>query len=647
MRPSACSRSRGHARSSPRNTCHSRPPRGRSRGRGRTGGASRAQRCGRPHRDPARQTREPCQGINDALVHRCFLPHEVAFSSLGAQTHAALLPASARGTPDSGLSLRVLVTQPEDERRVVGDDGVNTEIEDSGRSRASSTVHTISSTSRCAVISRSFRVTSRCSTVIACRPCRPMARRAIAGSSARTTGRRTSANHRDRAWALRIAAGARESDGARRLGDRQQEPAQHSRVRGRDDGAGVRRAPTSARRARAPPRGTDLTSREHREVGRARAARRGCARASRARGRRDGDSRHRDRARRSRGPARPRSGRARSRRRRAACAARNASAGVRGRDERRRPCDRPRRSGLRPRGSAPAGDGTATARGRGELQGHDAVHGTPRGRIWAPSRTTDRPLSAGSSGTSRRCGCRRPSARLDLPAAALALGTCRCAACASGCRRDRSRHARADGEHGGERLLIGYFARRSPGLIPASKHASARQMLPRPATIVDRGARHRTGASDRLRGAGAGSPVRRTSRRGCRPEPCDAVVAAGPQAGHEFEHGSVELDHLVALGAEDEPGAPWRAAPRLADRLGVPPPRHPQVRVHGEVAREAQEEVLAVGVDRLDLPAARRRSHARSEPWRASSCGTSPTRIGRIRWAAYAMVSPSACPEGG
>ena len=64
-----------------------------------------------------------------------------------------------------------------------------------------------------------------------------------------------------------------------------------------------------------------------------------------------------------------------------------------------------------------------------------------------------------------------------------------------------------------------------------------------------------------------------------------------------------------------------------------------------QVALEAQEQVLAVGVDGLDRAARPRRSGQRSAPKRgcgvAISSGTWPARTGRMRLAAWWIVSPS------
>ena len=68
--------------------------------------------------------------------------------------------------------------------------------------------------------------------------------------------------------------------------------------------------------------------------------------------------------------------------------------------------------------------------------------------------------------------------------------------------------------------------------------------------------------------------------------------------GHQLEHRSVELDDLVLVGADHEPGAPRAPPPALAAPVDAPLSRHAQVRVQRQVALEADEQVLAARVDR-------------------------------------------------
>ncbi len=87
-----------------------------------------------------------------------------------------------------------------------------------------------------------------------------------------------------------------------------------------------------------------------------------------------------------------------------------------------------------------------------------------------------------------------------------------------------------------------------------------------------------------------------------RPERAQARVEAGARLGHQLQQRPVELDHLLALGAQHEPGAAGRAAPARADRMDRPGAGHAQVGVERQVALEAQEEVLAVRVDAEHAP---------------------------------------------
>ena len=77
------------------------------------------------------------------------------------------------------------------------------------------------------------------------------------------------------------------------------------------------------------------------------------------------------------------------------------------------------------------------------------------------------------------------------------------------------------------------------------------------------------------------------------------------------------------------------AAPALAVAVGAPGAGHAQVRVDREVALEAQEEVLAVGVDGRDRAAGELLGPALAAQARAAACaissGTRPSRTGRMR----------------
>ena len=110
-------------------------------------------------------------------------------------------------------------------------------------------------------------------------------------------------------------------------------------------------------------------------------------------------------------------------------------------------------------------------------------------------------------------------------------------------------------------------------------------------------------------------------------------VETGARVGGQLQHRAVELHDLVVVGADDEPRPAARAAPALAVAVDAPLAGHAQMRVQRQVALEADEQVLAVGVhrphaavgqllapalaagtrvrrlERADLPPGQRRSH--------------------------------------
>ena len=122
-------------------------------------------------------------------------------------------------------------------------------------------------------------------------------------------------------------------------------------------------------------------------------------------------------------------------------------------------------------------------------------------------------------------------------------------------------------------------------------------------------------------------------------------VEAGARLGHQLQHRPVELDDLVLGGADHQPGAAGRAAPALAAAVDAPLPAHPQVRVQGQIALEAQEQVLAVGVHRPH--GAARQPLGPAVEAVAGVRGLDrldlarPTSAARTRLAAWWMVSPS------
>ena len=100
------------------------------------------------------------------------------------------------------------------------------------------------------------------------------------------------------------------------------------------------------------------------------------------------------------------------------------------------------------------------------------------------------------------------------------------------------------------------------------------------------------------------------------PERGEPPVEAGARVGHQLQHRPVELHDLVLGGADHQPGPARGAAPALAAAVDAPLPAHAQVGVQRQVAFEADEQVLAVGVDRRAPPRPASRSGQRSSAWR-------------------------------
>ena len=202
-------------------------------------------------------------------------------------------------------------------------------------------------------------------------------------------------------------------------------------------------------------------------------------------------------------------------------------------------------------------------------------------------------------------------------------------------------HARADGARRSRAP-----PRRTPRPARAPRVDAAPRSSPRPSTgcrsrrsCAGRAARRRSGASGRPRAAGAGT--RASSSSGARmsgPRPARRWSKRVRDVGHQLEHRPVELQR---------PRARRGAATSQALRgRGQRPPsrtRHEPVMRRcewiDEVALEAQEQVLAVGVDGASPRGPASRSGQRSRPKRG--CGVrelvrarGPPSTGRIRFAA-------------
>ena len=165
------------------------------------------------------------------------------------------------------------------------------------------------------------------------------------------------------------------------------------------------------------------------------------------------------------------------------------------------------------------------------------------------------------------------------------------------------------------------------------------------------GARRRSAASGRPRAGGAGSA--RASNSGARtsgPSAASRWSKRARDAVMQLEHRAVELHDLVAVRAEHEPRAPRRAPPAL--RRAANTPHQPVIRRCEwivEVALEADEQVLAVRVDRVD-PRARRGARA-SGPGRSAGAASRSRRArgrrapGGSGWPRGGSCRPRAWPR--
>lgn len=195
--------------------------------------------------------------------------------------------------------------------------------------------------------------------------------------------------------------------------------------------------------------------------------------------------------------------------------------------------------------------------------------GTPVGRavrVALPARADDRAATQ----------ARPPGPAIDVPAGPAA--------------RERALHQPARGLDGGGERLIRDLADAEPG-----RHADLPKRLGHP-HVPDPG--DEPLLLERLAEpelAGRAKPVDRgrhveLGREDVLPEPPD-------RAGVERQHRPVAEHALDRLSAEDEPRQPHSLRP---SRIDAPAPAQPQVAANDDVPVEAQEEVLADGVDRLE-----------------------------------------------
>ena len=125
----------------------------------------------------------------------------------------------------------------------------------------------------------------------------------------------------------------------------------------------------------------------------------------------------------------------------------------------------------------------------------------------------------------------------------------------------------------------------------------------------------------------------------------EPLVEARAALGHQLEHRAVELDHLVPARAQHEPRPARRAPPAPAVAVDAPRAGHRA----GASAAPGRPRSAGTGACRACRPRSPRgrrgaRASGRSA-WRGCgvriSSGTRPSSTGRIRLAAYAIVSPS------
>ena len=257
--------------------------------------------------------------------------------------------------------------------------------------------------------------------------------------------------------------------------------------------------------------------------------------------------------------------------------------------------------------------------------GHQKVSGCP---------PTDRAGGSRCRSAGRACPARpvdRPRTRAGSPRARPRAP----------CARGRSRRAPAPPRREPRR-------RAARGRRAAAKQLSAFQRLPMPASVRWSSRASpigRVGSSSRSRRRNSRSSKLSPITSGPRPASRGSVRARA--LAEQLEHGAVELDHLPAVrsGSRARPGRGERRqrSPVAVHAPGAASCAGASAR---EPALEAQEQVLAVGVDRARPPCPASRSGQRSSRWRG--CGVrissrhSPLEHrGRIRSAAWWIVSPS------
>ena len=216
---------------------------------------------------------------------------------------------------------------------------------------------------------------------------------------------------------------------------------------------------------------------------------------------------------------------------------------------------------------------------------------------------------AGSPRTSTRCGSVTEATRANDPAAARARALRAAVDGALGpSSRHRGPHAVAAPLQRLGELVVGRLAHREPGREARVPEQLREPHVPDPGhhPLVDEDVAEqprwirRAESRDEIRDTrGVGEQIGAESTR---------------HARIELEHRPVPLGRLPARRAQDEPRA--TSPGPLADRSDTPAPVHPEMTAKDDIALEAEQQVLAHRVDRLEHAAVDRLGDVRHEPAR-------------------------------
>ena len=263
-------------------------------------------------------------------------------------------------------------------------------------------------------------------------------------------------------------------------------------------------------------------------------------------------------------------------------------------------------------------------------------------------------LTAGIPGTRTSCGCRRPGRARGSASPQRGQGRPRAAvdavaAGAPGRRRARlAACAAAPGARMREHLVVGDVRpsvatdRRAPPSSPRTSRCSRCRR-----SSAGRAARRRSAASGRPRAGAAGSAS--SSSSGARmsgPRPAMRWSKRARASVEQLEHGPVELRRRRASPrADHEPGAPraCAASARPARTCPTSPSSAGASAASGRPRSAGTGACRRASTPRTARPASRsgQRSRAARGCGVRIASGTCPSSSGRIRCAAWWMVSPS------